>query len=167
MGVALLAVVASGSAVLISVANNMLTTSTSQNNAQAAIDSDISRARKLAEDYTCCPGFCTTDATQIASARLSGKCIGNPNDSTYYFPQQTLDVDTFTAICSNGTLTTALIAAIQAIGNVSGVTRTLAVDDSSDPTTNRLRITYSGSGLTNASIIRVVKLVPTAAAWCP
>ena len=167
MGVALLAVVASGSAVLISVANNMLTTSTSQNNAQAAIDSDISRARKLAEDYTCCPGFCTTDATHIASARLSGKCIGNPHDSTYYFPQQTLDVDTFTAICSNGTLTTALIAAIQAIGNVSGVTRTLAVDDSSDPTTNRLRITYSGSGLTNASIIRVVKLVPTAAAWCP
>lgn len=167
VGVALLAIVASGSAMLITVANSMLSISTSQNNTQAAIDSDISRARKLAEDYTCCPGSCTADAATIAAARSSGKCIGNANDSTYYFPQQSADVATFTATCVNGTLVNNLITAIQALGNVSGVARTLAIDDSSDPTTHRLRITYSGSNLSNASIIRVVKLVPTAAAWCP
>jgi prepilin-type N-terminal cleavage/methylation domain-containing protein len=167
VGVVLLAVVAAGSAVLISVSNSMLTTSTSQSNTQAAIDSDISRARKLAEDYTCCPGSCTANAATIAAARTSGKCIGNANDSTYYFPQQTADVATFTSACASGTLTTNLITAIEALGNVSGVTRTMAVDDSSDPTTHRLRITYSGTNLRNSSIIRVVKLVPTAAAWCP
>ena len=102
VGVVLLAVVASGSAVLISVANRLLGTSTSQSNAQAAVDSDISRARKLAEDYTCCPGSCTADAATITTACAAGKCLGNVNDSTYYFPQLSADIPTFTAACEIG-----------------------------------------------------------------
>lgn len=166
VGVALLLLVASGSAMLISVANQMLGTSTSQNNAQAAIDSDISRVRRLSEDYTCCPGSCTADPATIAAARTGGKCAGNSNDSTYYFPQQVADVTSFAAACNAGTVSTNLITAIQALASLSGITRTVATDDSSDPTTHRIRITYSGTG-GNAGINRVVKLVPTAAAWCP
>ena len=162
----LLLLVASGSAMLITAANSMLGTSTSQNNAQAAMDSDIARARKLAEDYTCCPGSCTTDAAVISAARSSGKCAGNVNDSTYYFPQQSADVDTFSSACANGTITTNLIASIQAQGTLSGISRTVASDDSTDPTSHRIRITYSGSG-SASGISRVIKLVPTAAAWCP
>lgn len=170
IGVVLLVLVASGSALLISAANSMLGTSTSQNDAQAAIDSDISRARKLAEDYTCCPGSCTADAATISTARSNGQCLGNANDSTYYFPQkdtvQNPDVTSFSNACANGTVTTNLISAIQALGTLSGITRTVAVDDASDPTSHCLRITYSGSGGA-AGITRVVKLVPTVAAWCP
>lgn len=166
IGVGLLLLVASGSAMLITAANSMLGTSTSQNNAQAAIDSDVARARKLAEDYTCCPGSCTTDAAVISSARSSGKCAGNVNDSTYYFPQQSADADTFSSACANGTITTNLIASIQAQGTLSGISRTVASDDSTDPTSHRIRITYSGSG-SASGISRVIKLVPTVAAWCP
>lgn len=166
IGVGLLLLAASGSAMLITAANSMLGTSTSQNDAQAAIDSDISRARKLAEDYTCCPGSCTTDATLISAARSSGKCAGNVNDSTYYFPQQAADVDTFSSACANGSITGNLIAAIQGQGAISGISRTVAVDDSSDPTSHRIRISYSGSGGASG-ISRVIKLVPTVAAWCP
>jgi len=166
VGVVLLALVASGSAVLIMEANRMLGTSTSQNSAQAAIDSDLARARKLAEDYTCCPGSCTATASVISAARSSGKCDGGVNDSTYYFPQQSTDVPTFLDACSNGTLITNLVTAIQAQGVISGITRTVAVDDASDPIAHRLRITYTGTGGA-AGINRVVKLVPTTAAWCP
>jgi len=170
IGVVLLALVASGSAVLIMVANTMLGTSTSRNNAQAAIDSDIARARKLAEDYTCCPGSCTVDPATITNARASGQCVGNANDSTYYFPQkdtvQNPDVTSFSAACANGTVTDNLITAIQAQGTLSDITRTVAVDDANDLTAHRIRITYDGSG-GSAGINRVVKLVPTVAAWCP
>jgi prepilin-type N-terminal cleavage/methylation domain-containing protein len=166
VGVALLAVVASGSAMLITMANRMLGTSTTQNNAQAAIDSDISGARKLAENYTCCPGSCTADTTAINTARGSGKCLGSVNDSTYYFPQQAADVTTFSNACTAGTLTANLIAAIQSMGTLNGITRSVAVDDSSDPTAHRIRITYAGTAA-QAGITRVVKLVPTVAAWCP
>ncbi|MFM7311794.1 MAG: type II secretion system protein J [Cyanobium sp.] len=166
VGIALLALVASGSTLLISVANRMLGTSTTQNNAQAAIDSDISRARKLAEDYTCCPGSCSADAATLSAARSSGRCLGNANDSTYYFPQQSGDVDAFTTSCSNGTITANLITALQGLGTLADVSRTVAADDSADPTSHRIRITYSGTG-SNAGITRVVKLVPTVAGWCP
>ncbi|MFM7086071.1 MAG: type II secretion system protein J [Cyanobium sp.] len=182
VGVALLAGVAAGSAVLISVANRMLGTSTTHNNAQAAIDSDISRARKLAEDYTCCPGSCTTNATTIAAARTTGRCAPNAqvNDSTYYFPQLETttypDVTGFTNACANGTLvgsaTSGLIKEISDQGSSAlgdaGITRTVAVDDSTDPTAHRIRITYTGSSSGGTTgINRVVKLVPTVAAWCP
>lgn len=166
IGVVLLLLAASGSAVLITVANRLLGTSTSQSNAQAAIDSDISRARRLAEDYTCCPGSCTADAATITAARASGKCAGTANDSTYYFPQQSNDVTGFDGVCANGTLTANLITAIQAQGTLSDISRTVTVDDASDPTSHRIRITYSGTN-GNAGITRVVKLVPTVAAWCP
>lgn len=170
VGVTLLALVSAGTAILITVANRDLTVSTSQASTQAAIDSDISRARKLAEDYTCCPGSCTTNVSTINTARSNGRCVGNVNDSTYYFPQQNTsqfpDVDTFVNACANGTLTANLITAMQQLGTLNNVTRSVAVDDSSDPTSHRIRITYSGSG-NSQGISRVVKLVPTVAAWCP
>lgn len=166
VGVVLLALVSTGTASLISLANSNLSSSTSQNSSQAAIDSDISRARKLAEDYTCCPGSCTADPGTITTAKTAGRCAGNVNDSTYYFPQQSNDITAFTSACSTGTLTTNLITAIQSLGGLSGVTRTVTNDDSADLTAHRIRITYSGSGR-SAGINRVVKIVPTVAGWCP
>lgn len=166
IGVVMLAFVASGSAILITVANRMLGSSTSQNNAQAAIDSDTSRARKLAEDYTCCPGSCTSNVSTITAARSSGKCLGNANDSTYYFPQLAADIPTFTTACESGTLTANLITAIQALGSLPDVSRTVTVDDGDDLTSHRIRLAYSGTGA-NTGISRIVKLVPTVAAWCP
>lgn len=166
IGVVMLALVASGSAMLITVANRMLGTSTSQNNAQAAIDSDISRVRKLAEDYTCCPGSCTSNAATITTARGSGRCLGNANDSTYYFPQLAADIPAFTTACEAGTLTANLILAIQSIASLPDVTRTVMVDDNSDLSSHRIRLIYSGTAA-NTGIARVVKLVPTVAAWCP
>lgn len=163
---ALLAVVSSGTALLISLANSSLTSSTTLAAAQAAIDSDISRARKLAEDYSCCPGRCTANANALATARSQGKCAGNVNDSTYYFPQLDADVPAFLNACANGTLTANLITEIQALGPLSGINRSVSEDDSSDSSDHRIRLTHSASG-TGAGIQRVVKIVPTVAGWCP
>jgi len=172
IGVVLLAVAASGSALLITTANRQLGSSESLGGAQAAIDSDLSRIRRLAEDYTCCPGSCTADAAEIQAAGVAGKCQGSVGDSAYYFPQQSAEITTFagpphaSSLCGNGQLTANLITAIQAQGTLSGISRAVQEDDVTDLTDHRIRITYTGSGA-NAGISRVVKLVPTVAAWCP
>lgn len=123
--------------------------------ASSAIESDIARVRALAESYTCCAGTCTTTPT------ASADCIGTLGDSSYYFPQQSAGVTAFTALCSNGGLTDALMTSIDGLSQPTGVTRAAVVKE--DAAAHRLSITYSGSNGVN----KVVKIVPTVAGWCP
>ncbi|KEF41342.1 MAG: hypothetical protein ER33_11885 [Cyanobium sp. CACIAM 14] len=163
VGAVLLAIVGSLTALVFSVSNRSTVSSTAIANANAAIDTDVSRIKEVAERFTCCSGTCTADATAIATAVAAGTCAGSVGDSTYYFPQNpdtnTTATANFTSACASG-LTTNLISQIPAASLPAGISR--AVQDDGDATARRIRITYTGGGVN-----RVVKIVPTVASWCP
>ena len=167
---ALLGLIGATVASLYGVSTRSTNATTAAANALSAIDSDISRVKQLSEQLTCCPGSCTTDTTTIASAVTSGKCVSStPGLSSYYWPQATADITTFTTACtatsSNGAIETAMITGINALAQPSGAVRTASVDEIS---AHRITVTYTGTtGSSGSFVNRTIKVVPTVAMFCP
>lgn len=151
-----------------------------RNNQEALIEEDIATMEDLAYRYTCCPGTCTTNSSDVeGSATCKGKDgDGKPSVGTeyYYFPfypatspttiatNPTPKIADLEALCASGTLVTALAtqmtnaAKSQAFVDL-GLTRSVVVDNAS---LHRVRIDYTGTNLQRSTMV-----VPTAARWCP
>lgn len=184
IGVILLSLIGTTTLSLMNSSSGPFRRSELQSNAQAAIDSDLSRIRKLAEDYTCCAGYCA--ASQPAGVVT---CNGNPNDSTYYYPTDASSnnanksavlaaIAAYDARCKNSgtspaqSLLDELVALLPTFSN-SNVTRTVSKDLSvtSGSVANLLVLSYTvTTGTTDlgpsGSTLRVVKILPSVANWC-
>lgn len=158
-----------------------------RNRQEAAIDDDIAAMQDLAYRYTCCPGFCTTDAATIAAAAtckgVGGAGTPAVGSEFYYFPYYAPaaatvpNTDTFAGsidqaprdavyedgLCHTGQLVQGLVAAMNAANHAeltsADLSRTVVVDDAGQ---HRIRLSYTGTDLS-----RVELLVPAVAGWCP
>lgn len=165
----LLAIVGSSTAIALLSANRSVVRNELLARTSSSIDSNVSQILRLAEQYTCCSGVCTSDAAAIAAA--GAKCTGTFGDANYYFPSVAVsdqaDLTNFLTRCKPTNATNGLVAQLitEINSNVpapSGVSRTIEADPDAPLEVHRIRATFSGNGFT-----RVVKVVPTVAVWCP
>ena len=145
-----------------------------RNSQEALIEEDIAAMEDLAYRYTCCSGSCTTDPSAVEAAAT---CKGEGGEGTpaigtefYYFPYYDRsdttprsNVSAFGALCTNGTLVTALASQMASAPKSKafterGLTRSVAVDNGS---LHRVRVDYTGTNLQRSTMV-----VPTAARWC-
>lgn len=164
---AILALVASGTAIGLISSNRMMQQGGNSTRIDTLIDADINKLKNAADSYTYCTGAYTWDGSTCNSV--------GPQNERYYFPAATSGSDTaavaFGTACSNGTMTNALRSAMNggdatlalaAEATALGVTRsqvTLA-----DATSHRLQVDYTAPSLGNP---RRIQFIPIAAAWCP
>lgn len=170
-----------GGVIITSVAsmNNLnqktIQTSTQREQAEAALNSDLSIIRQKMVNYTWCAG--EGSLTPIADRSRCRKGLSQPSDRhkrEYYSPNQNIpdaannpgDRDKFKAACqdtgtSSNSFLSSLIASINAqkLPASSGVTRTVTI---SDGRAKILLITYNGNSLN-----RTLLMTPTVASWCP
>ena len=126
-----------------------------QNESQAAIDSDLSNLRTLANNFTCCTGTCTVPNPLQCNNQDPGK-------ANFYIPTANSPAEaSFKAACSSETLASSLEEIMNSQSLSTAITsRTIEVDSAS---AHRLRVTYTAPG----NVERLAILVPTAAAFCP
>ena len=177
---ALIGLVGSIAGILFNVTARSTSSSTTAANTLAAVDSDLSRVKQLAEKLTCCPDSCTTDDAIVSAGITNGYC-DNSNiigQSDYYFPlikagtNGTSALDKFINACNattaaNDTITLTLITAINSLPLPNGITsRTAAVDD--PISAHRVVVSYTGTtGKQGSFVNRTIKIVPTVATFCP
>lgn len=164
-------VAAVGAATALMSSNKIALNSSSRSQVESAIDQDVANLKDAAYDYTYCSGSYTFSGATCNSV--------GPGQEDYYFPNSVTQLawaDTFTAACNAGTLSNALITAINggasslALSSVAtnlGITRDSAVLDNtagaSGEKSHDIRITYNYKGV----VVRRVLVSPAAAAWCP
>lgn len=167
---AILAVVASGTAIALMSSNRMLQQGGSRSRIDTLIDEDINKLKDAADRYTYCSGAYTWDGST---------CNGvGPHNERYYFPAATgtssTAADAFGADCAdlNGAMTNSLRGAmnggdaslaLSSAASALGITRSVILDDASS---HRLRVDYGAPSLGNDNPRRVL-IIPIAAAWCP
>jgi hypothetical protein len=125
----LLGLIASITASIFTISNRSTRQSGIAATTLAAIDSDISGIKQLAEVLTCCPGSCTTNQNTISDAITTGTACtsgSSPGVASYYFPKQASDVTSFTDACNattpaNDSITSTLIDSINARTLPSGI----------------------------------------------
>lgn len=150
----LLAIVATGSAMLFILSNRQSSTTRSKQEQQAAISDDLATIQTLNERYTCSSGSCSIAAS-------------DPDEDSYY-PSGTSANSTFDGLCSSGGLLSNLITAINGTAAPASFSRlgisrqTPSLD--SDSSTHRYTITWVD---TSGRRLRQTTLVPTVANWCP
>lgn len=165
VAIVLLATTTAAAAMLWNGTNRMVVSSSSINDLQSQIDSDVADIRTRAATYTWCSGAggFSTSAPTCAS--------DDPRSDNYFFPNSSLATTAnpsiegpeqvaFADACGTATLTEALVTDINSRALPAGITSRVVAND--DVTANRLRITYTGPGVS-----RIVVLTPTVAAWCP
>ena len=134
--------------------------------ANAAIDTDISRIRELIERYTYCTGTWSTSPGSPCNAVPYVQANGLPN-SYYYFPATASDIPAFFAACeassASAHLTAPLITAMNALtpSPTGGVTRLVERVNASDPSNHLIRVTYSSQ-----KVARQVVMRPVVSSWC-
>lgn len=167
VGAAVLALVASGTAIALISSNRMQAKGTSQARIEALIEEDINKLKNASENYTYCSGSYTWDGATCNDV--------GPQNERYYFPAASGDNSTaaeaFATACAGGTMTNALRAAMNG-GDSSlslsssaialGITRSQVTLD--DAASHRLKVDYTASSLASP---RRVLFIPIAASWCP
>jgi prepilin-type N-terminal cleavage/methylation domain-containing protein len=146
--------------------------STLEEQAEAAVISDINSIRKKMAAYTWCSGqgsvgpVADRSRCPIALDKRGQLAYYSPNQNTPNAANESGDRDKFKTACkdngsSSNSFLSSLIASIndQSLPSSLGVTRTVTI---SDGRAKRLQITYSGTKL-NRSLL----MTPTVAAWCP
>lgn len=73
----------------------------------------------------------------------------------------------FAAACTNGTLNTTLLAAINARPALPGINRAVQNAQGIGTTTNGILIRYTSPADNDNPLSRSVVITPTVAAWCP
>jgi type II secretory pathway pseudopilin PulG len=169
------ALVVSGTAFTLMVANRASRSAGAITQLEALIDEDLAAIRDLSDRYTCCPNSCTADSATIAAGVTAGDCSTNsPGSDDFYAPNQvsttvnSAAMTAFRAACANGTVTANFIAEFPAAPNPAaplGLVRSAPLQVSADQ--HRVQWTYTGTVNGNTVINRVVDIVPTVAAWCP
>jgi prepilin-type N-terminal cleavage/methylation domain-containing protein len=126
-----------------------------QNESQAAIDSDLSGLRTLANNFTCCTGTCTVPDPPRCNNQ-------DPGQANFYIPTANSAAETsFKAACNSGTLASSLRTIMNGQSfNTAITSRAIEVDSA---LAHRLRVTYTAPG----NVERLAIVVPTTAAFCP
>jgi hypothetical protein len=165
----ILAIVTSGTAMMLMSANRVSTKADVVDNIEWNINSDLAVIQRLSRRFTCCSGSCLV---QIPTSYGSTKAcaVNNPDDDRYFFPQlddpSTANINEPSAIDSlcedsnNTTFMTPLETAIDSTAIPSGLTRTTTIK--ADHT---LEISYADT--TSQQVRRVALIVPPMAFWCP
>jgi len=165
----ILAIVTSGTAMMLMSANRVSTKADVVDNIEWNINSDLAVIQRLSRRFTCCSGSCLV---QIPTSYGSTKAcaVNNPDDDRYFFPQlddpSTANINEPSAIDSlcedsnNTTFMTPLETAIDSTASPSGLTRTTTIK--ADHT---LEISYADT--TSQQVRRVALIVPPMAFWCP
>lgn len=137
-------------------------------NANAAIDSDIAKIKKLSEDYSACVDPL---GSILPDCRDSTNAIIPAGSSWYYQPGTSANFESFYAACNapseSAHITKNLITAINALTrNVgSGVTRSLAQREAPAVANNHIIvISYQAADF---SLNRTIKITPVLSSWCP
>ncbi|MBD2422765.1 prepilin-type N-terminal cleavage/methylation domain-containing protein [Cyanobium sp. FACHB-13342] len=127
---------------------------------QSAIDSDISRLRKISEEYTCCSGVCAWPKPN--------SCAANFGFSDYYFPQNPANRQSFVDSCKGGggvtsapDLTASLVNELRKVPLSTNVSRTVAKASAASGD-HLILVTYTADGIN-----RAYNIYPVVAAWCP
>lgn len=133
--------------------------------AHAAIESDQSKIRRMAEEYSCCAGTCST----------TGVCEnGEVGDSYYYFPNANTDDDARNAFFAKCDGTSERLS--QGLKNEIDGMSTTSLDDvnvsrevdfySGTSSDHRLSIKYTSADGSAVPIDRLLIVQPTVSAWC-
>ncbi len=173
----LLAIVVSGSAVLMSSVNRSSTRSDTLVTLDSAIDSDLATIRDLSVRFTCCSGVCTVAAPTNFATSTSACATDDPRNDRYYFPQRddtsttanfantttAREPDAVGQLCANNNVFLApLQTAVNALPVPAGATRTTTIRP------NRiLEVSYTNITETPNRVVRVVNILPPMANWCP
>jgi type II secretory pathway pseudopilin PulG len=165
----ILAIVTSGTAMMLMSANRLSTKADAVDNIEWNINADLVAIQRLSRRFTCCSGSCVV---QIPTSYGSTKscAVNNPDDDRYFFPQlddpstttinEPSAVDNLCSEANNTTFMTPLETAIDNMTNRSGVTRTTTIK-----TDHTLEIAYSDTS--SQQVRRVALIVPPMAFWCP
>lgn len=189
-----IAVAASGSALILNSASRMAASHRQQIALSENIESYLAQAAALGDSYTCCAGSCTTtppaaSATVDGGDTTSACATSNPRDDRYFFPVQD-DPDTTTALfglntCTVGGSTNQACSrepdAVTEVCKITNVNLLLgplktAVDILTPPantsrateiqtTIKTLRITVTDTA--NNRVARVFDLYPPMSRFCP
>jgi prepilin-type N-terminal cleavage/methylation domain-containing protein len=167
-----------GSVIITSVAGmnkisqKTIETASKQEQAEAAVNSDINIIRQKMGAYTWCAGQGSIEPN--ADRGRCRKDVSKRGQIEYYSPNHNTpdaaknptDRDKFKNACqdissSRNTFLSSLITSInsQSLPSSLGVTRTVTIND---VRAKRLQITYSGD-----TVNRSLLMTPTVAAWCP
>ena len=161
---------------IFSSAMRSFTTSRNVSSMEIAIDQNISEIKKIAREFTCCSGSCTT--TVPADVGPGQACATQDSrDDRYYFPQLDLSstttnfpntttsmepaaVDQICSVANNTHFMTPFKTAVDSTPAASTTTRTTTIKTDSIHT---LEVTYSDAG----RVIRSLVVVPVMANYCP
>lgn len=190
--VVILAVVISGTGLLLNMVNRSSTNARLQIKLNEDIESDLSLVRQLADRLTCCSGTCivaTLDANGLAtfasvdSGTAGSSCAtNNPRNSSFFFPTKdnlataspisptssAREPDAVTELCdpsvaaNNTAMLTPLLNAVNALPNPPSGQ---AFTRTAAIQPNKvLRVSYTDT--TNNRVTRVVNVVPQMANFC-
>lgn len=164
IGTVILAFAVAMAAAMHGVASYGLLGSTTINDRDALVDGDVAEIRALAERLSWCSGTGALQATAPCQD-------SNPGSRDYYAPAASMDdeanMNQFEAACTNGTLNTTLLAAINARPALPGINRAAQNAEGIGTTTNGILIRYTSPDDNENPVSRSVVITPTVAAWCP
>ncbi len=173
----LLALVVSGSAVLLTNVNRSTNRSDTLVATDTAIDADLATIKGISLRLTCCSGTCTVTPPTTFGTTTSACATNDPRDDRYYFPQRddtttTANfantttpkepdaVDQLCSVANNTVFMTPLQNAVDALPVPTGTTRATQINAN-----HILQVTYTDT--TDNRVVRVASILPPMANWCP
>lgn len=180
----LLAIVVSGTAVVLTSINRSAAEARRVVTMNQEIDSNLAEIKNLSGRLSCCASTCSV--TPPSTFGTSQNCAtNNPLDSRYFYPQRDDPATTATIagtspataderaavdqLCNSGAFLTPLLTAVNATALPAGASRTATLWPSGGTTPtagdNRIRIVYTET--LNSRVTRVANITPPMTRWCP
>ena len=164
-----LAIITSGTAVMLMAANRMSTRSDSIDASAIAVEADLTAIQRISRRFTCCSGSCSVSIpTNYGSTKPCA--VNSPDDDRYFYPQlddtSTANVDEVSAVdtlcldASNTAFMQPLKTAVDAIAAPANSSRTTTIQSN-----HILKVSYVDT--VNGNTTRVAMIVPTMAYFCP
>ena len=164
-----LAIITSGTAVMLMTANRMSRRSDSIDVSAIAVEADLTAIQRISRRFTCCSGTCSVSIpTNYGSTKPCA--VNTPDDDRYFYPQMddasTTNVDEVGAVdtlcqdTSNTAFMQPLKTAVDAIAAPANSSRTTTI-----LANHVLKVSYVDT--VNGNTTRVAMVVPTMAYFCP
>ncbi len=185
----MLLVTAAGAATLLARSNQALLTSREIGDLDAVIDTNLDLVQQMSDRYTCCLGTCvapaftgtTVDDVRVAASALNKGQVGanracaivDPLNVRYFFPQRNeagtglnepraVDALCEDSAAANTDFLTPLKQRVDSLPVPAGLQRSTSIRPG-----RILRVSYtSGTGATQARVIRVANILPPMARFC-
>lgn len=164
----ILAVVASGTALMMMSTNRISTNSDGVDAIERSISMDLASVQRLSRRMTCCSGSCLVEIpTNYGPNKTCA--VNNPDDDRYFFPQlddpattinEPAAVDALCTDANNTIFMTPVKTAVDATASPTGITRTTTIKDD-----HTLQVSYAE--VVSQKVRRVALVVPPMALWCP